>query len=108
MRASCFISAAMLSILMASPVNGQTMAALQGRVSDSSGAALPGASVKAREVATGLTSVAAANAEGRYQLPAITAGTYQVTAEAPGFRSERIESLTFEVGRTLVRDFQLG
>ena len=28
--------------------------------------------------------------------------------EAPGFRSERIESLTFEVGRTLVRDFQLA
>jgi hypothetical protein len=98
----------MLSILMASPAGGQTMAALQGRVSDSSDAALPGASVKARDVATGLTSVAAANAEGRYQLPAITAGTYQVTAEARGFRSERIESLTFEVGRTLVRDFQLA
>ena len=108
MRVSCFVSVAMLSILMASPANGQTMAALQGRVSDSSGAALPGASVKARDVATGLTSVAAANAEGRYHLPAITAGTYQVTAEARGFRSERIESLTFEVGRTLVRDFQLA
>ena len=108
MPVSCFVSVAMLSILMASPANGQTMAALQGRVSDSSGAALPGASVKARDVATGLTSVATANAEGRYQLPAITAGTYQVTAEARGFRSERIESLTFEVGRTLVRDFQLA
>ena len=108
MRVSCFVSVAMLSILMASPASGQTMAALQGRVSDSSGAALPGASVTARDVATGLTSVAAANAEGRYQLPAITAGTYQVTAEARGFRSERIESLTFEVGRTLVRDFQLA
>ena len=77
-------------------------------MSDSSGAALPGASVTARDVATGLTNLAATNAEGRYQLPAITAGTYQVTAEARGFRSERIESLTFEVGRTLVRDFQLA
>ena len=108
MRVSRFVSVAMLSILMASPANGQTMAALQGRVFDSSGAALPGASIKARDVATGLTSAAAANAEGRYQLPAITAGTYHVTAEARGFRSERIESLTFEVGRTLVRDFQLA
>ena len=98
----------MLSILMASPVSGQTMAALQGRVLDSSGAALPGASVSARDVATGLTSVAATDGEGRYHLPAITVGTYQVTAEARGFRSERIESLTFEVGRTLVRDFQLS
>jgi signal transduction histidine kinase len=107
MRFSCFASVAMLSMLMASPANGQTMAALQRRVSDSSGAALPGASVTARDVATGLTSVAAVNAE-RYQLPALTPGSYQVTAEARGFRSERIESLTLEVARTLVRDFQLA
>src|SRR5688572_1655988 len=107
-RVLCSLRLAMLSILMASPASGQTMAALQGRVSDSSGAALPDASVKAQDVATGLTAVALARAEGRYHLPAITAGTYQVTAEAPGFRSERIESLTFEVGRTLVRDFQLA
>ena len=40
-------------------------------------------------------------------MPAIPAGVYQVTAEAPGFRSVRIEALTFEVGRTLVRDFEL-
>jgi len=107
MRVSRLGGVAMLSILLAASAHGQTMAALQGRVADSSGAALPGASVKARDVATGLTSVAAADAEGRYHVPAITAGTYQVTAEAPGFRAERIDSLTFEVGRTLVRDFTL-
>jgi hypothetical protein len=67
-----------------------------------------GGSVAIRDVATGLISVAPTNAEGRYHLPAITAGTYQVTVEARGFRSERIESLTFEVGRTLVRDFHLA
>ncbi len=108
MRVSCFLSLAMLSILVASRASGQTMAALQGRVSDSSGAALPGASVTARDVATRLTSTGHADAAGRYHLPAITAGTYQVTAEARGFRSERIESLTFEVGRTLVHDFVLA
>ena len=41
-------------------------------------------------------------------MAAIPAGAYQVTAQASGFRSERIESLRFEVGRTLVRDFQLA
>ena len=41
------LGVAMLSILTVSPAGGQTMAALQGRVFDSSGAALPGASVKA-------------------------------------------------------------
>jgi hypothetical protein len=107
MQVSWFLTLAMLSSLMASPASGQTTAALQGRVLDATGAALPAASVSARDVATGLTSVAPADAEGRYHLPAITAGTYEVTAEARGFRSEKIEALTVEVGRTLVRDFQL-
>ena len=83
------------------------MAALQGRVVDQSGAALPGASITVRDPATGFSSAATSDGEGRYHVPAIPAGIYQVTAEAPGFRPVRIEALTFEVGRTLVRDFQL-
>src|SRR4051812_13538795 len=98
MRLSCCLRLAMLSFLTASPASGQTMAALQGRVSDPSGAALPGASISARDVATGVTSVAAANPDGRSPLPAIPSGTYEVTAAARGFRTERVESLTFEVG----------
>ena len=83
------------------------MAVLQGRVLDPSGAAVPGASVVVRNSATGFTSTTSSDDQGRYHVPGIPAGAYQVTAEAPGFRSERIEALTFEVGRTLVRDFQL-
>ena len=60
-----------------------------------------------RDPATGLTRTALADGEGRYHVAAIPAGAYQVTAEA-GFRTVRIESLTFEVGRTLVRDFELA
>ena len=73
-----------------------------------SGAALPGASVTVRDPATGFTSATTSDGEGRYHVPAIPAGIYEVTAEAPGFRSVRIEALTFEVGRTLVRDFRAG
>jgi Carboxypeptidase regulatory-like domain/TonB dependent receptor-like, beta-barrel len=98
----------MLLIVTVSAASAQTLAALQGRVVDPSGAALPGASILVRNSATGLTSRAPTDAVGRYHVPAIPPGAYQVTAEAPGFRSERIESLTFEVGRTLVRDFQLA
>jgi hypothetical protein len=99
---------AMLLIVTVSTASGQTMAVLQGRVVDPSGSALPGASIVVRDPATGFTSVAPTDAEGRYHVAAIPAGKYQVTADAPGFRSERIESLTFDVGRTLVRDFQLA
>ena len=108
MRTSCFLMQAVLLLAIASPARAQTMAALQGRVLDPSGAAVPGASVEVQDSATGFTRVAPTDAEGRYHAPAIPAGVYQVTAEAAGFRSERIDALTFEVGRTLVRDFQLA
>ena len=84
------------------------MAVLQGRILDTSGAAVPGASISVYDPANGFSSAAKSDGEGRYHAPAIPAGAYQVTAEAPGFRSVRIESLTFEVGRTLVRDFELA
>ena len=83
------------------------MAVLQGRVIDPSGAAIPGASIVVQDLATGLNSTATSDAEGRYHVPAIPAGTHEVIADAPGFRGVRIAALTFEVGRTLVRDFEL-
>ena len=45
--------------------------------------------------------------EGHYHIPALPPGTYTVTAEATGFRTEIIEALNVDVGRTLVRDFLL-
>ena len=108
MRASCFIILLGLSIVPAPKAEAQTTAALQGRVVDASAAAIPGASVVVRDPDTGFSATATSDAEGRYHLPAILAGVYQVTSEAPGFRSIHIESLTFEVGRTLVRDFELA
>ena len=108
MRQNCLFLQTMLSILTASVASAQPMAVLQGHVVDPSGAALPNASIVVRDAATGLTRKVPTDAEGRYHLAAIPAGAYQVTAQASGFRSERIESLRFEVGRTLVRDFQLA
>src|SRR5688500_15166360 len=102
-------AAALLALLFVPvlPAGAQTMAALQGRVVDASGAGLPGASIALRDPGTGLTSVVTSDGQGRYYLAAIPAGSYQVSVEADGFRPMRIEALTFEVGRTLVRDFEL-
>ena len=92
----------------AASVNAQTTAALEGRVLDRSEAALQNASITILNRAAGFRTIVATDAEGRYYAPAIPAGSYEVTAAADGFRSEIIEELTFEVGRTLVRDFRLS
>lgn len=83
------------------------MAVLQGRVFDVSGSVLPGARVTVRNDSYRFLASTEVDHEGRYFIPGIPAGSCEVTAEAAGFRSEMIEDLRFEVGRTLVRDFFL-
>jgi hypothetical protein len=90
------------------PADSQPLAALQGRVFDPSGAAIPGAQIHLQDQSTGVAASVRADSEGRYYFVALASGTYTVTAEAPGFRTERIEALTVNVGRTLVRNFQLA
>jgi carboxypeptidase family protein/TonB-dependent receptor-like protein len=102
------VSASLLFLLgTATVASAQTMAALQGRVFDASGATLPNASIAILNLAAGFKTVVLTDAEGRYNVPAIPAGSYEVTVAADGFRPEVIQDLTFDVGRTLVRDFRL-
>jgi hypothetical protein len=96
-----------LLLLHATSVAAQTMAVMQGRVTDPAGGAVPGASIKVHDPANGFESTGLSDGEGRYHVAAIPPGTYQVTVEIPGFRTVRIEAAVLEVGRTLVRDFPL-
>jgi hypothetical protein len=97
-----------LSLLTVRAADAQTTAALQGRTVDASDAALPGASVELRNPSTGFLRTTTSDKDGRYHLPAIPAGTYRVTALIVGFHTLRVEALTLEVGRTLVRDFHFA
>ena len=101
------LPAFVLALSLAALSSAQTSADLQGRVCDASGAVIAGATVRVRNEASGFDRSANADAEGRYHIVGIPAGPYRVSAEATGFRSEVIEELTVEVGRTLVRNFRL-
>jgi hypothetical protein len=94
-------------LMCTAPAAAQTVATLQGRVLDGSGATIAHASIVVLNASTGFKSAVSSDAEGRYSISAIPPGVYEVTAAADGFRPEVIEQLTFEVGRTLVRDFRL-
>ena len=67
------------------PVNG--LAEITGFVFDQTRAAIPGATVAAREVSTGKTRRATANANGQFNLAALPPGEYDVRAESAGFRA---------------------
>ena len=50
---------------------------------------MTGATVTAREAATGATRTAATNAAGQFTLAGLAAGDYEVRLSSPGFRSRR-------------------
>ena len=71
----------------ASPAMAQLdTASLVGTVRDASGAVLPGVSVVATHVETGVTAATVTNNSGQYVFPSIRIGTYSVSAELTGFR----------------------
>jgi hypothetical protein len=67
--------------------NAQTFrGAINGTVSDPSGAVVPSAQVKATEVATGLVHDTITTGEGQFAFQDIPLGLYKVTVNAKGFR----------------------
>ena len=63
-------------------------ATLGGTVSDASGARIPGVSVTATNAGTGIVTAVISNEAGAYQFASLQTGTYKVSAELPGFRTQ--------------------
>src|SRR5215831_7695299 len=64
---------------------GQSEAGISGTVTDSTGAAIPSASLVIRNVETGASRALTADGAGRYSVPSLPIGGYEITAEASGF-----------------------
>ena len=75
-----------LTGVLASPVLAQT-GQINGVITDNTGAVVPGAAVKAVEVATGLSRDTVTGADGRYTFTSLRPTTYNITAELTGFRT---------------------
>ncbi len=103
----CFRLLAATGLLAAGLSAQQTSATLTGTLTDSSAAALPGVSVRVVNKATNLSREAKSDDSGTYTLAFLPAGDYTLSATREGFRSNRIESLTLQVGQTARVDLQL-
>jgi hypothetical protein len=78
-----------------------TFGTLTGTVTDASGAVLPGASVVATHVATGVERTAVSDVAGEFQMPNLDAGTYRVRTRLDGFaeRTRDVELLARQIVR---------
>jgi hypothetical protein len=82
-------------------------AELEGTVTDPSGAAVAGASVKIVTADTGLTATQSSNTVGYYRFPGLAIGRYSVTVSSSGFKTTVIQNVILEVGETHTQDIKL-
>ncbi|MFN2577674.1 MAG: carboxypeptidase regulatory-like domain-containing protein [Pyrinomonadaceae bacterium] len=76
----------LLCLLGVTAFGQQTTGSLTGTISDQSGATVPGATVKAVNVATGAERTAESSSSGTFDLQALQPGTYTITVDAKGFK----------------------
>ncbi len=75
-------------------------AVLRGTVTDTSGAAIPGASITLRDVATGVVvRTAAADAHGNFEFPDLTNGVYSLRVERQSFETRVIDNIVLDAGQ---------
>jgi hypothetical protein len=82
-------------------------AGISGIIKDPQGAAIPKVPVEALNIATSDISRTTTNAAGEYSFPVLPIGTYQITAEAPGFKKAIRNNLELRLGDKLQQDFTL-
>lgn len=72
-------------LLFSASAFAQFTASIQGIVQDPSGGAIPQASIRLLNTATGVSQTTTTDASGNYRFVSIAPGPYRITAEATGF-----------------------
>ena len=105
-RIACFL--ALLVFLAQTPVFSQAVkGSLVGTVTDSSGAAVAGASIEIAEVQTGIIRTSLSNQSGAYTAPNLAAGVYSVKVSQQGFRTVQRDNVEILVNTTVRVDVEL-
>src|SRR6266571_1187945 len=98
-----------LSIMGAATAFGQTRdtAAIFGGISDTQGAAIPGASVALTSIATGQVRKVVANESGQYLFPSLPIGPYTLAVEQPAFKRYERTGLLLQANENVKVDVSL-
>src|SRR5256885_6268322 len=101
-------SVTVLMVVSAATAQAQSNAAdLQGTVRDPNGAAVPNASIAARNTGTNIAREATSNDDGYYKIVNLPPGNYEVTVEAPNFKKAVLPGVKLTVGQRADLDVAL-
>src|SRR5688572_15360795 len=84
-----------------------TNASISGNVNDASGAAIPGVSITAESIRTGVKSSTISNEAGVYNFPSLQPGQYRMSAELPGFQTAVFNDVVLAISAQLRLNFAL-
>jgi hypothetical protein len=95
---------------MVAPGFGQAgfFAVVTGTVGDSSGALIPGVSIKATATDTGVVTTTLSNEAGSYNFANLLPGKYTLSASLPGFQTRNITNIELSQNTTYRFNFELS
>jgi hypothetical protein len=96
----------LFAMLVAGPAFAQT-GQINGLIVDNTGAVVPGATVRATEVATGLARDTVTGADGRYTFTALRPTTYDIVAELTGFKTSQRTGVLLQANQNLTVNFSI-
>ncbi len=104
----CFVIALGLAASPAFAQARSSSADITGVVRDPGKSVVRGATVKATNMATGLTRIAISDTNGVYRIPLLPPGVYEVKIEVNGFTTQIKKEITLTVGQVLTLNFDLA
>ncbi len=104
----CWLIACALILFIASSGIAQTITgSINGSVTDSTGAVIGGATVTAKNTATGVETRTTTNGSGDYNIRFLQVGSYTVTIEQKDFTSQRVGPIALELDQAVRVNGQL-
>jgi hypothetical protein len=99
---------ALTGLVMAAPAAAQAVrGTLLGTITDTSGAAVPGATVTITDQGTNIVTSSVTNESGFYTFPNLKDGVYRVEAELSGFKKVVRENVQVDVNTTIRVELRL-
>ena len=103
----CALYMLLISLFISSATAQLTTGNINGTVSDSSGAAVPGAKISAKNTETGVMRETVSGNNGHYEIPNLPSGSYEVTATVTGFQTSVRSGITLSVGQNAIVDHKM-
>jgi hypothetical protein len=87
---------------------GGFFSTVSGTVTDSSKALIPGVTIKAKNVDTGIEATAISNEAGAYTFNSLASGKYTLTASLPGFQAKSYTDIVLSQNTAFRYNFELS